>query len=98
MNSDYHELMGVSKLLAAAEEKIEELEAALEDADSYIAELEGGEDIRHDQILEGMLADLEFLFMEKVVYERPMWSIDKDIMAAAKSLVEYLRSKGVVRQ
>ena len=97
MNSDYHELMGVSRLLAAAEEKIEELEADLENAESYITELEGGEDIRHDQKLEGMLADLEQMFLDYSRMEGEVKHIDMSVIVGCAKLVEYLRSKGVVR-
>ena len=139
MNSDYHELMGVSRLLATAEEKIEELEVelanskdyvlelehrivldslervkykdkntelkqeveyladALSEAQHYIYKLEGGEDIRHDQKLEGMLADLEQMFLDQNCLREPSSSLDRNIMNKAEDLVEYLRSKGVVR-
>lgn len=149
MNSDYHELMGVSRLLATAEEKIEELEVelanskdyvlelehrivldslervkykdkntelkqeveyladALSEAKHYIDELEGGEDIRHDQKLEGMLADLEQMFLDHAKYcecahlkhiadKFPL--LYQRIHIKSESLVEYLRSKGVVRR
>ena len=91
MNSDYHELMGVSRLLAAAEERIEELEADLENAESYVAELEGRDPLLEDQKLEGMLADLEFEFTHT-----DLTKLSK-IESFSMELINYLRSKGVVR-
>ena len=111
MNSDYHELMGVSRLLATAEERIEELETRLENSNDYlevaesdlssallyIEELEEKDALRKDQKLEGMLADLEQMFLDQNCLREPSSSLDRNIMNKAEDLVEYLRSKGVVR-
>ena len=107
MNSDYHELMGVSRLLATAEERIEELETRLENSNDYlevaesdlssallyIEELEEKDALRKDQKLEGMLADLEQMFLD---YQKGI-DIRHQIIWDSQELVEYLRSKGVVR-
>lgn len=120
MNSDYHELMGVSRLLTKAEERCAELEADYQNAKDYIAELKGDleyieeecsclqrevdelqeldlTDLRGDVKLEGMLADLEQMFLDQNYLREPSSSLDRNIMNKAEDLVEYLRSKGVVR-
>lgn len=121
MNSDYRELMGVSRLLQQAEERIEELEADLENANDYTKELKGeildlkqalefcadeyselqadyyeleerdAADLRQDRVLEGLITDLEFGFVmnpdDPITHQEFL----------TRALVEYLRSKGVVR-
>lgn len=121
MNSDYRELMGVSRLLQQAEGRIEELEADLENANDYTKELKGeildlkqalefcadeyselqadyyeleerdAADFRNDKVLEGLITDLEFGFVMN-----PDEHLSRQEFLA-RTLVEYLRSKGVVR-
>jgi len=91
MNSDYHELMGVSKMLQKTEERVEELEAELENANHYIAELEARDDLRENRVLEGLLTDLEFGFVMN-----PDDPISHQEFLT-RALVEYLRGWGVVR-
>lgn len=84
---------------AELRQDLEEIEEECFELRSYAEELEERWPLTQDQVLEGMLTDLEFalpkyLHLSPDVVGGDGWRVHRSVF----ELIEYLRSKGVVRQ